>query len=60
MWDYRRFFVPGGTYFFALVTERRARVFASAAARRLLGIADAIKMAACQAETELLAVSEHS
>jgi putative transposase len=37
MSDYRRYFVPGGTYFFTLVTERRARVFASAAARGLLG-----------------------
>ena len=37
MSDYRRYFVPGGTYFFTLVTERRSRLFASAAARRLLG-----------------------
>ena len=37
MSDYRRYFVPGGTYFFTLVTERRAPLFASAAARRLLG-----------------------
>ncbi len=37
MSDYRRYFVPGGTYFFTLVTERRARLFASADARRLLG-----------------------
>jgi putative transposase len=39
MSDYRRYFVPGGTYFFTLVTEGRARVFASAAARGLLGSA---------------------
>jgi putative transposase len=37
MSDYRRWFVPGGTYFFTLVTERRASVFSSAAGRRLLG-----------------------
>jgi len=37
MSDYRRYFVPGGTFFFTLVTHRRARVFASAAARGLLG-----------------------
>jgi putative transposase len=35
--DYRRYFVPGATYFFTLVTERRAKVFASAVARTLLG-----------------------
>jgi putative transposase len=37
MSDYRRYFAPGGTYFFTLVTERRVRLFALAAARRLLG-----------------------
>jgi putative transposase len=37
MSDYRRCFVPGGTYFFTLVAERRARLFASPAARKLLG-----------------------
>ncbi len=37
MSDYRRYFVPDGTYFFTLVTERRATLFADAAARRLLG-----------------------
>jgi putative transposase len=41
MSDYRRFFVPGGTYFFTLVTERRARLFRSKTARTLLG--DAIR-----------------
>lgn len=33
---FRRVFVPGGTYFFTLVTERRAPLFADATARRLL------------------------
>jgi putative transposase len=28
MSDYRRYFVPGGTYFFTLVTENRAPLFA--------------------------------
>ena len=37
MSDYRRYFVAGGTYFFTLVTESRAPLFDSAAARRLLG-----------------------
>src|SRR3989304_1524238 len=35
--DYRRYFVPGGTYFFPVVTERRAPVFSAEPARRLLG-----------------------
>jgi REP-associated tyrosine transposase len=39
MSDYRRYFVPGATYFFTLVTERRAPLFAGEAARRLLGSA---------------------
>jgi len=37
MSDYRRYFVAGGTYFFTLVTERRARLFESPAVGRLLG-----------------------
>jgi putative transposase len=37
MSDYRRYFVPGGTYFFTLVTARRAPLFADGRARRLLG-----------------------
>lgn len=37
--EYRRYFVPGGTYFFTVVTERRAAFFSNAAARRLLGSA---------------------
>jgi putative transposase len=36
--DYRRYFVPGGTFFFTLVTAERAPVFACAAARTLLGV----------------------
>jgi putative transposase len=39
MSDYRRYFVPGGTYFFTLVTEHRARLFEQEPARRLLGSA---------------------
>ena len=35
--DYRRYFVPGGTFFFTLVTARRAPLFQRAAARMLLG-----------------------
>jgi putative transposase len=37
MSHYRRYFVPGGTYFFTLVTERRMPLFADSAARSLLG-----------------------
>jgi putative transposase len=35
--DYRRYFVPGGTYFFTLVTAARAPLFGIAGARSLLG-----------------------
>ena len=35
--DLLRYFVPGGTYFFTLVTARRAPLFANDLARRLLG-----------------------
>lgn len=35
--DYRRYYVPGGTYFFTLVAERRATLFSDAGARQLLG-----------------------
>jgi putative transposase len=35
--DYRRWFVPGGTYFFTLVTANRAPLFLNPVARRLLG-----------------------
>jgi len=37
MSDYRRYFVPGGTYFFTVVTKNRRPLFDSAAARSLLG-----------------------
>jgi len=37
MSNYRRYYLPGGTYFFTVTTHCRARVFASAEARRLLG-----------------------
>jgi putative transposase len=37
MSDYRRYFVPGGTFFFTLVTERRSSLFANDTARKLLG-----------------------
>ncbi|HEY1784350.1 MAG TPA: transposase [Pirellulales bacterium] len=37
MSDYRRYFVAGGTYFFTVVTDRRAPLFADARARSLLG-----------------------
>jgi putative transposase len=37
MSDYRRYFVPGATYFFTVVTQARAPLFADEAARMLLG-----------------------
>jgi putative transposase len=37
MADYRRWYVPGGTYFFTVVTYRRHPLFADPAARALLG-----------------------
>ncbi|HET6423829.1 MAG TPA: transposase [Planctomycetaceae bacterium] len=37
MADYRRWFVPGGTYFFTLVTAHRAPLFLDPFARNLLG-----------------------
>ncbi len=35
--DFRRWFVPGGTYFFTLVSAKRAPTFAQDCARRLVG-----------------------
>lgn len=35
--DYRRWYVPGGTYFFTVVTHRRYPFFKAPPARRLLG-----------------------
>jgi putative transposase len=43
---YRRYFVPGGSYFFTVVTHRRARHFATESARQVLGE----KLRDCQAE----------
>jgi putative transposase len=37
MSDYRRYFVPGGTYFFTLVCFRRRAVFNQSVGRRILG-----------------------
>lgn len=35
--NYRRWYVPGGTYFFTIVTHQRQRLFGDAAAATLLG-----------------------
>jgi putative transposase len=35
--DFRRYYVPGGTYFFTLVTAARSPLFGDAGARSLLG-----------------------
>jgi putative transposase len=37
MSDYRRYYVPGATYFFTAVTDHRVPLFSDALARRLLG-----------------------
>jgi putative transposase len=37
MSDYRRYFVAGGTFFFTVVTERRAPIFTDLPARQILG-----------------------
>jgi hypothetical protein len=37
MSDYRRYFIPGGTYFFTVVTERRVRIFDNEQSRQILG-----------------------
>lgn len=37
MADYRRYFVPGGTYFFTVVTRRRMPLFSNPRAQTLLG-----------------------
>jgi putative transposase len=39
MADYRRAYVPGGSFFFTVVTERRAPIFRDETARTLLGAA---------------------
>src|SRR5882724_7839909 len=35
--DYRRAYVPGGSFFFTLVTNKRAKLFASERGRNILG-----------------------
>ncbi len=37
MSDYRRYYVPGTTYFFTVVTDRRTPLFSDATAHHLLG-----------------------
>ena len=39
MSDYRRAYVPGGSFFFTVVTERRAPIFRTETARTILGSA---------------------
>jgi putative transposase len=51
---YRRFFVPGGTFFFTIVTERRALVFADDTARRILG--DLMRRCFMTYPTEVVAI----
>lgn len=37
MTDYRRYFVPGGTFFFTVVTRNRVPLFQEPPARQILG-----------------------
>lgn len=54
MSDYRRYFVPGGTYFFTLITERRAPLFAGESARHMLG--DVMRECAARHPFETIAI----
>ena len=46
MSDYRRYFVPGGSYFFTVVTYRRAPFLCTSKASEILGA----KIRECQSE----------
>lgn len=52
--DYRRYFAPGGTYFFTVVTAGRQPWFRDAAARALLGAA--IRRTRAESPFETLAI----
>jgi putative transposase len=54
MSDYRRYFVPGGSYFFTLATADRLPLFRSAEARKLLG--RFMREACCQAPFATVAI----
>ncbi|MBX3412115.1 MAG: transposase [Pirellulales bacterium] len=56
MSDYKRFFVPGGTYFFTLVTAARRPVFQNEKAVRLLGSIMRAVLTAHPAETIAIVV----
>jgi putative transposase len=55
MSDYVRWFSPGGTYFFTVVTERRRPLFASEPARAMLG--DVIRNVAADAPFDTVAIT---
>jgi putative transposase len=54
MSDYRRYFVAGGTYFFTVVTDRRAKLFDDPLARQLLG--STFRRCRLRAPMEVLAI----
>ncbi len=54
MADYRRYRVPGGTWFFTVVTKRRAKIFHAANARQILG--DSIRRCQSQWPFEINAI----
>ena len=55
--NYRGAFVPGGSFFFTLVTKRRARLFAEARGRNLFGsmktASASLSQCAIRAESDL-------
>src|SRR5688500_8191333 len=53
MSHYRRWYIPGGTYFFTVVTYQRYPFFASAEARRMLG--DAMRSVQAQLPFQVVA-----
>jgi putative transposase len=55
MSDYRRYFVSGGTYFFTVVTEHRARLFELDPARRLLG--SVMRQCFCRYPVDIVAIA---
>lgn len=54
MSSYRRYFVPGGTYFFTLITEQREPLFDESIARSLLG--QAMRLCLARHPVEVIAM----
>lgn len=54
MSEYRRYLVPGATYFFTAVTDHRAKLFSADAARRCLG--SVFRQCRCRHPFEVIAI----